>query len=375
MTHTRTIGLPALAVIAARWKMIAACAVIGALLAFAMTYLAQPSYRAEATIYALPGRGTSVTAALRDLNLGGAAGDFTGQSATTAMASYLVSVLRSHAVAAKVCGRLDLAREPRFAAAQPISQWALAEVLRRSVTAKGDLGGLITIRATARDPQLVFDIANAYLAALDDFMSTTAGSKRRFIERQLDQARVELASLERELRAYQSRHQSYDLDVEAKELIQNWARLSAEKQAAQVALRENAGVIEVSGSIDNLVTLRSQRAGLQARSSELGQLERELGRRLAALPEVGLGMARLQRRVAAKQALAEMLESQLEMARISEVEEQARYQVIDRAYPPERPVWPRRKLSAAAGLAAGLMVGLLWAYALGMGREVTDAGS
>jgi uncharacterized protein involved in exopolysaccharide biosynthesis len=355
--------------------MVAACAVTGGLAAFAMTYAARPAYRAEATIYALSGRGSAVSAALRDLNLGGAVGEFASQGATSETASYLVAALRSRALAAKVCTRLGLAHDPRFVRTQPRTPQALAERLRQSVTAKGDFAGLITIRATAGDPRLACDIANAYLVALDEFICAAAGGKRRFIERQLDGLRRQLASLERDLEAYQSRHQSYDLDVEAKELIQNWARLSAETQAAQVALRENAGVIEVSGSIDDLVALRSRRAGLEARSSELSQLERELGRRLAALPAIGLDMARLQRRVAAKQALTEMLESQLEMARIAEVEEQARYQVIDRAYPAERPVWPRRKLSAAAGVAAGLALGLLWAYALGMRREVTDAGS
>jgi len=358
---------------ARRCKLAAACMLIGGAAALAATFLTPPQYRAEATIYALPSRSGGVAAALRELNLGGAAGEIAGQGATTDMASYLVSVLRSRAVAEKVCRRLDLAQRPDFAPPPPPDERAAAEMLRRSVSAKGDFAGLITIRATARTPHLASDIANAYLGALDEFMCTAAHSKRCFIERQLGEAKTELTRLERALQSYQAQHGSYALDVEAKELIQNWARLSADRLAAQVALHENAGVTEVSGSIEDLVSLRSRRAGIEARSAELSQLERQLARRIATLPEVGLGMARLQRAVAAKQALTEMLESQLEMARIAEVEEQARYQVLDRAYPPERPAWPRRKLSAAAGMAAGLMIGLLWAYLLGIRREVTDA--
>jgi uncharacterized protein involved in exopolysaccharide biosynthesis len=371
------------------WRLVLACAVIGGIAAFAVTLFTPPRYRAEATIYALPGRNSGIAATLRELNLGGAAGEIASQGATTDMASYLVSVLRSRAVAERVCRRLNLAQRPDFvrpgarrllaAARLPSRERAAAETLRRAVTAKGDFAGLITIRVAARDPQLASDIANGYLGALDEFMCTAARSKRCFIERQLGEAKAELTRLERALQSYQAQHGSYALDVEAKELIQNWARLSADRLAAQVALRENAGVTEVSGSVEDLVSLRSRRAGLEARSAELSRLECQLARRIATLPEVGLGMARWQRAVAAKQALTEMLESQLELARIAEVEEQARYQVLDRAYPSQLPAWPRRKLSAAAGMLAGLLVGLLaarvWLGPLGRPPGTDQAGA
>lgn len=375
MKRARAPSPPALAVAARRWKPAAVCAVIGGLAALGAAQIAPPRYRAQATIYALPGRAGGITAALRALDLGGAAGELGSQGATTETASYLVSVLRSHAVAAQVCARLDLAHHAHFAPRRPVGDWALAEMLRRAVTAKGDFAGLITIRAAAREPRLAADIANAYLGALDDFICNTALSKRLFIERQLESAQAQLARLESDLQAYQARHQSYALDAEARELIRNWAELNAQQSAAQAALRENAGVMEVSGSIDDLVTLRSRRAGMEGRSAELRRLEDRLQRRLAALPEIGLAMARRERKVAAKQALTEMLESQLELTRIAEVEEQARYQVLDRAHSPERPEWPRRKMSAAAGATAGLLIGLLGAYALGVRREERDAES
>jgi uncharacterized protein involved in exopolysaccharide biosynthesis len=372
MTTGETTLRAVLGMMRPRWRMIAACALIGGLTAFAAAHAARPRYRAEATIYALSYQGNTVSGALRALDLGGGMGQLLSQGATSETASYLVSILRSHAIADTVSRELDLARRHDFAPARPVGAWALAETLRRQVTARGDFSGLITITAIAPSAQLAGDIANAYVGALDDFMSSSARGKRRFIERQLREARTHLVTLERDLQSYQTSHGSYALEVEAQEMIRNWAQASAEQAAAQVALRENAGVTQVSGSIDDLVALRSRRAGLQARSQELQRLVERLQQRLSTLPQVGLGLARLQRRVALKQALVEMLESQLQLVRIAEVEEQTRYQVLDRAHPPARPVWPRRKLSALAGAAAGLLLGLLGAYVLGMRQEATD---
>ena len=360
---------------ARHWKMIAACAVIGGVAAFLAASLVRPRYRAQATIYTLSYQGNALSGALLARNFGGGASALAAQGTINDTASYLVSILRSHAVADAVCRRLDLAHRDDFTAGRAAGPWSLAEALRGCVIARGDFAGLITVSAVAPTPDLASDIANTYVAALDDFMSTTARGKRRFIERQLSAARAELAALERDLKDYQASHGSYALDVEAAELIRNWGQLRADAAATQVALQENAGVVRVSGSIDDLVALRSRRAGLEARSGELRQLVGDLERRLAALPEVGLGAARLRRKMEAKQALTQTLEAQLELARIAEVEEQARYQVLDRAYPPLRPAWPRRKLSAVVGAAAGMMLGLLGSYLLGTRREVMDANA
>ncbi len=357
--------------VAQRWKMIAACALIGGLAAFSAASLARPRYRAEATIYALP-QGYALTGTLPALKLGVGVGQPVNPAAASETGTYLVNVLRSHAVADDVCRGLGLAHRRGFAPRRRVSEWALAERLRGCVTVRGSFSGLVTISAVAADPRLACDTANTYLLALDDFMSVAARDKRRFIARRLKQVQTELEALERGLQRYQAARGTYALDVEARELIQNWAHFSAESAATQVALRENAGVTQVSGSVDDLVALRSRRAGLEARAGELGQLVAQLETRLAGLPQVGLSLARLQRKVVAKQALAETLGSLLELARIAEVEEQTRYQVLDRAHPPLRPAWPRRKLSALVGAAVGLALGLVGSHLLGMRREAMN---
>ena len=76
------------------------------------------------------------------------------------------------------------------------------------------------------------------------------------------------------------------------------------------------------------------------------------------VPQSGLEYVRKLRDVKYYEAIFEILARQFEMAKLDEAKEGALIQTVDPATVPDRRSFPKRSLIVAAGLAAGLMLGI-----------------
>jgi len=219
------------------------------------------------------------------------------------------------------------------------------------------------VRADTPSARVSADLANAYVSALDKFVHTRSKGEREFTEQRLAESQRELAKAEEALRRFQEEHKTFALDREADTRISTWSDFSAQATATDVALQQNARALEVTGSVEQLVRLRAERASLLARQEGLrrvlGRMQQDLGR----LPDTAVMLARLKRDVETKESTVRLLAEHYESARIAESEGGVRFQVLDDAEEPRGPIRPSKRLNLVFGALLGLVVGLGAAFA------------
>lgn len=226
--------------------------------------------------------------------------------------------------------------------------------------------GLISIAFDDKDPKRAANVVNAYVEELDRLTQTIAvteaGLRRLFFERQLKEARDDLAQAEVALQATQEKTGVIQPTEQAKATIDAFAALRAQIAAKEVQLsamgtfatKENPDYVRTVQELDGL---RSQLNRLQRGSNSPDMLVSP-----NRAPEVALKYARAYRDVKYYETLFDLLARQFELAKVEEAREAAVVQVLDRAVPPDRKSKPNRMLIV---LVTGLIVGfsiLIWAF-------------
>ena len=337
-----------------RW---AVAALIGAGAAYGASWLIPPLYQAESAVVVLPGPTVASSVGI------GSGMDFIRSNPALEgfeameVVDYLQHLLESRSAADRVADQLNLAADPNFCPRR-VSRERLIKRLRRAVKVSQDLG-LISTRARARTPALAARIANCFVENMGRLVHSRSHQRRRFIEDQLALRRRELARAEEALRDFQHLNRSIALQKEAEEQVKALVGLATERESARIAMAENRAGVGVAGAIPDLVRLRAEKETIRARQRGLSEAIGRVEDRLAALPDQGLVLARLTEEVEAKRNLVELLTRQWESSKIAEREEQDKYQWVDAAVPPEKPVFPNKPLNALLGAFAGAALGLL----------------
>lgn len=336
--------------------------VTGLLLAFLLPV------RYKATVIILPPQQTS--------SLGSTlASQFEGLSSIAALAGgglglknpndMYVAMLKSEATENGVIGRFDLQKEynRRYLT-------DTRKVLERRSEIEGGLkDGLIRISVEDHDRQRARDIANGYvdqLRELSQHLAVTEASQRRvFFQNQLDQTRTQLANAEESMERAEQQTGLFQLDSQAKALIESGAMLRAQIAAKEVELQgirnyatgENAAVSEAE---QELAGLRAQLAKL---GGSEGQGSDELILPKGQIPAAGLEYLRKLRDVRYYEAEFSILAKQLELARLDEAREGSMIQIVDPATVPEKRSYPQRLILVLSFLFSGILFGILAALA------------
>jgi uncharacterized protein involved in exopolysaccharide biosynthesis len=276
-----------------------------------------------------------------------------------------VGILRSRTIADALIARFRLQ--------ELLGADTLVETRRKlenlsSIKAGDD--GIIAISVDDEEPARAADIANAYVEELDSLTRkvalTSAGRQRLVLEKQLRQAKDQLADAEVALRNTQQRTGLISLTEQGKATIESVAFLQARIQAKRVQLAAmRTGMTE--NNPDYLLA-RQELAELQ---SEMSKLQRSDATGSAAiipsaghLPEAGLEYVRTLRDVQYQQTLFELIAKQYEIARSQEAAETGVIQLLDRAVPADRKSKPHRLLIVlVSGILAGAL-GLVGAFLL-----------
>lgn len=229
---------------------------------------------------------------------------------------------------------------------------------------------IIAIEVDAGDPARAAELANAYADNLGrlarEMTLTRASEQRMLLERQLPDAEEGLRNAERALQESGGAAQVPDARTDA--LLD-----AASDIKARIAMKELE--IVAIGSLDpaknpNFVLPQQQ---LQTLWDELGHVESTFP---AAMRLPAVESAYLRRLAAYKYAEArlELLQKQIELARVEEAREAPSVEMLDRAYPPEHASKPQRtKVVLIAILAAGFLA-VLWAFiAEALGNAAQDS--
>jgi uncharacterized protein involved in exopolysaccharide biosynthesis len=162
-----------------------------------------------------------------------------------------------------------------------------------------------------------------------------------------------LRSAENGLRQFQEEHHTVSLTEELTQAIEAAAHLKAEAVTREIQL----GVLRQYATEDNpqVKRLRSEISEFKeemnriqfGRSEKSGKAPSEFGAGFSIpfseLPEVALELARLTREAKIQGEVYVLLTQQYEQAKIAEVKDTPTVQILDRAVPPVRRSFPRRR--------------------------------
>jgi uncharacterized protein involved in exopolysaccharide biosynthesis len=229
--------------------------------------------------------------------------------------------------------------------------------------------GLIRLSVTDRDPRRAAELANGWVEEYRRFSATlavTEASQRRlFFERQLADARENMARAEEEMKQTEQRTGVMELDGQAHAMIASAAMLRAQVAAKQVeiqAMREFA-----ADQNPDLERARQELSGLEGQLAAMDVDNDRRGGDLVAprgkVGEAGLEYARALREVKYREMVQELLTRQYEAARIDEARQGSLVQIVDPAAVPDRPNFLFKICIASGGLLLSLPAALLIALA------------
>jgi uncharacterized protein involved in exopolysaccharide biosynthesis len=361
------IGLLEILVVLAKHKNLVflfpfVCAVVSALIALALPNV----YTGTARILPPQQGGSPIAAALLGDLTGLASGGGVGQALGLKNPSDLyVSMLQSRTIADALIQRFDL--QKLFGADTLVdTRRKLADIT--SIVAGKD--GIITIEVDDENPKRAADIANAYVAELDQLTQrvsvTTAGRQRAFLEKQLRKAKEQLEDAEIALRVTQEKTGIISVPEQGKAMIESVVNLRALVSAKQVQLSS----LRASATENNPDYVRAQRelAGLRIELAKLETSSSADGSSVipsaGTIPGVGLEYVRKYRDVQYFQTLFELIAKQFEIAKAQEAAEGGLIQALDRAVAPDRKSKPYRSLIVLVTLIFTGLVGLIGAFLL-----------
>ncbi len=314
--------------------------VVGTILSALLAFLWPPTFRGE-TVLLPPTEeetGFSVASVMRGLNVPGIR-----IPTRTGPEDVTMAILRSRRITATLVERFDLMKVYKLKRVEP----AIRQLQERSSFKLGESGTVI-VRVEDRDPKRAADLANAFAEELDRFnreIRMTKGRRTRlFVEKRLDDTRVGLVKAEEALRRYGEQHRTVVLSTDQLSSVESAARLFA----SQVTLEVQLGVARQYAS-DSSTEIRRLRQQLN-----------EVNRLIGALPDLGLELVRLVRTVKIQEQVFALLSAQYEESRITEARDVSTVEVLDRAEPPDRRIWPRRGLLIVLGFAISSFAAACW---------------
>jgi uncharacterized protein involved in exopolysaccharide biosynthesis len=339
--------LDLLIVLGGRKKFLAVSTLAVFAVALIVTLLIPKRYTATITVLP-PQQGSSLSAALLSQvgNLGALGSLAGGSLGLKNPADMPIALLRSRSVEDAMIQRFDLMKlykEKRLSDAR--------KSLENHTSIDSNIkDGLIRIEVEDRDPKRASDMANAYVDEYQKFSQHLAigeaGQRRLFFERQLVEAKNELAIAEEALKASQQKSGMIQLDSQAKALIESVAALRAEIAAKEVEIR-SLSLSETPNNPD-IRMAQEQLAALQAQLRRIGGTQSGEDSDLIVprgkIPEAGMDYIRKLRDVKYNEMIFELLAKQFEIAKLDEAREGAIIQVVDPAVPPDKKSFPKISL-------------------------------
>jgi tyrosine-protein kinase Etk/Wzc len=326
----------------------------------AVNVLLQPNvYTASAKLLPPQHSDASGTAMLM-AQLGALAG-VSGQLGAKNTNELYIAMLKSRTVADNLIRRFDLMNEYKA---------------RHATEARAQLGGaanitlgkdgLITIEYTHEDPTRAAEFANAYvdeLMKLTQVLAVTEASQRRlFFERQLAQAKNNLAQAEIAARKGLAQRGIVKVDEQGKTMVETTARLRAQITVKEVQI----GAMRTFATDEN-PELRMAQRELEATKRELSKIEGDGTGGLtdrAGNPTQGMESVHLLRDMKYHEVVFELLAKQYEIAKIEEAKESSVIQVLDRAVPPDLKSGPKRLVTVLVTTLGAGIIAIILAFVL-----------
>jgi len=272
-----------------------------------------------------------------------------------------VGMLKSRTVTDNLIQRFDLNKlyEQKF-------QSETRRRLARGTTIVAGKDGIITVEVDDEDPKRAAELANGYvdeLFKLTKVLAVTEASQRRlFFERQLGQAKENLARAEASTRLALEKGGLVLVEGQGRVMAETSARLRAEITVKEIQI----GAMRTFASEQNPELQRTQQQ-MEVLKRELARTEGTSGSRAGSSAQTngkGIENLRLLREMKYNEVTYELLARQYEIAKIDEAKDSAIIQVMDKAIEPDRKSRPRRSLIVLLSVLVTFLLAIVWAFAL-----------
>lgn len=317
-------------------------------------------YRAESSIFPPEDEGLALTSLSSLLSGRGLSGGRAALPMLATPSDVYSAILKSRSLRQELVRRHDLLRVYKA----PDMDHAIHR-LGRAVSIKVGAEGVVTVRVSDKDPERAAALANTAIELLDQINQEkrhgSAQKARIFVERRLEENRLDLRAAEDSLRSVQETTRVLVPEDQARAVIDAAAQVEVQLLLKEVEL----GVLEAqvgrdhpdrAGLTREVAELRSRLADIEAgRGGESTRFEIPL----AEYPARTLAYLRALREVKVQEAIYELLVQQFEQYRIQETRDTPTVQILDRAIPPTVRVWPIRSLICISATVLGFLLSVL----------------
>lgn len=325
----------------AHWRLLTLGPLLAGGVALALAFTIPPIFTAKTSFFA-PQQQGAAAAMLQSLgSLGGLAG--AAASSMKNPADQYIALLRSRSLESALVERFQL--QSKYHA--PLKEDAL-EMLEGVVGINAGKDGLITISVSDRDPIFAAQLANAHVGELRKMMArlalTEAQQRRQFFEKQMVQAKDNLAQAELALK--RTGVNVLALKANPAAAVNAVAQLQAQVTAKQVKLSSLRAYVTESSS-----EMRQAQTELAALQSELARASRND----VVVDSSDADYVSRYRDVKYYETLFELFAKQFELAKVDEARDGPLIQVVDEALPPERKSKPMKgQIAVSAALVVGV---------------------
>jgi tyrosine-protein kinase Etk/Wzc len=256
-----------------------------------------------------------------------------------------VAMFRSRTVEDAMIARFDLLkayRVKRLSDARKIFE-------ERSTAVSGLKDGVIRVTMDGPTPERAATFANAYVEEFQKLASsvatTEAGQRRIFFDRQLEEAKNNLANAEQDLKKTELTSGFVQPDSQSRAMIESAAILQGQISAKEVEIQSMSSF--ATDENPDMIVLKKQLGELRV---QLGQLtgntatESDLFVPKGKVPQAALDYVRKLREVKYRETIFAALANQYQLAKLDEAKQGAIFQVIDEAVPPDRRSYPQRTI-------------------------------
>ncbi len=343
-------------------KVIGYAVASGTLLAFLLAFVIPARYTAATSLLPPQQSGSASSAVLAQLgSLGSLAGLGSGVAGLKSPNELYVSLLRSETVENAMIDRFGLMAEYRD---KRLSD-ARKDFEKRTLVDGTGKDGLIRISVEDHDPVRAAAMANGYIA---EYRRLSAGlavgeaaQRRAFFEKQLIEAKDNLAHAEESLKQTEQSTGVIQMDSQARAMIEAAGRLRAEIEAKEVqvqSMRTYSGEsnVDLLEAEQQLASMKAQLTRLSGNGSEASS---SMMVARGSIPQAGLEYVRKLREVKYNETIFEILARQFEAAKLDEAKQGSLIQVVDIARTPDRKTFPKLSLFLLAGVFLGFCFGCL----------------
>lgn len=242
----------------------------------------------------------------------------------------------------------------RYSATKAIEE--LKMVLSIAEVGKGT--GILELAIESDDSrkavQIVNEIANIYLQQSVEQKSAESQKTLEFLEKQLPELKEQLETATNTLNNYRIRKGSINLDLETQNILSSIVELNTQitlLQQKRDELRQ-----KFTESHPSIIAIDKQIGRLQAQINAFD-------RKVSVLPETQQIILRLSRDVEVNAELYTTLLNHAQTIRVAKAGTVGNVRIVDYAMPPDLPVKPKKILIIGVAFIAGLMLGIVTAFA------------